>query len=125
MTRIKLPAIAALLLIFGILTASAISSSAKTLKINGYVLDSACAFTKNVKKPVSPACAVACAQAGSPLVILADDGAIYWPISNAMPAKGQNARLMRYAGKRVTVSGTVYERGGSHAIVIKKIAEAE
>jgi hypothetical protein len=96
-------------------------SAPRRLTINGYVLDSACAFTKNLKKPISPVCAVACARAGSPLVILADDGLIYWPISSATPAKGQNARLMRFAGKRVTVTGAVYERGGSRAIVIKKI----
>jgi hypothetical protein len=30
--------------------------------IRGYVLDSACAFTKNLKKPISPECAVACAS---------------------------------------------------------------
>jgi hypothetical protein len=54
--------------------------------VKGYVLDSACAFIKNLKKPVSADCALACAKAGSPLVILADDGTIYWPISRAMPA---------------------------------------
>jgi len=89
--------------------------------IKGYVLDSACAFTKNLKKPVSPECAVACAKAGSPLVILADNGAIYWPISDAMPAKGQNERLMEFAGKRVVVRGKVYQRAGSRAIVIATI----
>jgi len=89
--------------------------------IKGYVLDSACAFTKNLKKPVSPECAVACAKAGSPLVILADNGTIYWPISDAMPAKGQNERLMEFAGKRVVVRGKVYQRAGSRAIVIAMV----
>ena len=40
------------------------------MTINGYVLDSACAFTKGLKKPISAECAIACAKAGSPLVIL-------------------------------------------------------
>jgi hypothetical protein len=52
---------------------------------------------------------------------LADDGVIFWPISAEMPATGQNERLMPYAGQRVTVSGRVYHKGGSHAIVINKI----
>src|ERR1039457_1139864 len=69
--------------------------------IKGYVLDSACAFTKGLKKPISAECAVACAKAGSPLVILTDTGTIYWPISDASPAVGQNERLMEFAGKRV------------------------
>lgn len=89
--------------------------------IKGYVLDSACAFTKNLKKPISPECAVACAKAGSPLVILTDAGTIYWPISDATPAQGQNDRLMEFAGKRVAITGKVYERAGSRAIVITTI----
>lgn len=89
--------------------------------IKGYVIDSACTFVKNLKKPVSSECALACAKAGSPLVILGDDGVIYWPISAEMPATGQNERLMPLAGQRVTVSGTVYQKGGSHAVVINKV----
>jgi hypothetical protein len=123
MARTKLP-IVVLLLLQGTLWPGVCRPSARTITIHGYVLDSACAFTKDLKKPISPACAVACAKAGSPVVILADDGKLYWPISSATPAKGQNARLMRFAGKRVNASGMVYEKGGSHAIVIEKI-EAE
>ena len=89
--------------------------------IKGYVLDSACAFTKGLKKPISAECAVACAKAGSPLVILTDNGTIYWPISDAPPAHGQNDRLMEFAGKRVAVTGKVYQRGGSRAVVIASI----
>ena len=97
----------------------------KAVTIKGYVLDSACAFIKDLKKPVSAECAVACARAGSPLVILADDGAIYWPISSAMPATGQNERLMKLAGQRVIAGGRSFERGGSHALVIEKIEAAK
>ncbi|HEV2500751.1 MAG TPA: hypothetical protein VGY31_14355 [Terriglobia bacterium] len=96
-------------------------AASKNVTIHGYVIDSSCALTKNLKKPVSPECAVACAKAGSPLVIITGNGTIYWPISDATPAQGQNARLMTFAGKRVTVSGNVYEKGGSEAIVIKTI----
>lgn len=89
--------------------------------VKGYVIDSACTFVKSLKKPVSTECAVACAKAGSPLVILSDGGTIYWPISAELPASGQNSRLLPFAGKRVVVSGTVYEKGGSQAIVIARI----
>jgi len=92
--------------------------------VNGWVLDSACAFTKGLAKPISRDCAVACAKTGSPLVILQDDGTIYWPISDATPAVGQNERLMPYAGKRVTATGKVYTRNGSQAMVIATISEA-
>lgn len=106
---------------FALLTAVLLNSAEKTLTLEGYVLDSACAYVKNLEKPISSECAVACAKAGSPLVILSDDGNIYLPISKEMPAKGQNERLMKWAGQKVTVTGVIYQKGSSHAIVIEKI----
>ena len=91
--------------------------------IHGYVLDSACAFTKSLDKPISKQCAVSCANAGSPLVVLADDGTIYWPIADTTPSSGQNPKLLPYAGEKVTVTGKVYERKGSKAIVIDSISK--
>ena len=61
----------------------------KSVSVEGYVLDSACAFTKNLEKPISRECALTCAKAGSQLVILSDDGSIYWPIAETTPATGQ------------------------------------
>lgn len=97
------------------------ADTGKPVSVNGYVLDSACAFTKGLKKPISADCAKACAKAGSPLVILADNGTIYWPIADTTPSSGQNDRLLPFAGQKVTVSGKTYSRGGSTAIVIEKI----
>ena len=92
--------------------------------VSGFVIDSACLFLKNLDKPVSKDCALNCAKAGSPLLILADDGTVYLPISGEMPATGQNDRLMNFAGGRVVVKGRVFERGGAHAIVIEEISAA-
>lgn len=98
------------------------SDTGKSITVNGYVLDSACAFTKGLSKPISEQCAQACAKAGSPLVILAPDGTIYWPIADTTPSSGQNEKLLPFAGQKVTASGKAYTRGGSTAIVIEKIA---
>lgn len=97
------------------------AETGKTVTIHGYVLDSACAFTKGLKKPISPECATACAKAGSPLVILTDNGTIYWPIADTTPSSGQNEKLLPFAGQRVTASGKTFQRGGSSALVIEKI----
>ena len=97
------------------------SDTGKPTTVKGYVLDSACAFTKGLKKPISADCATACAKAGSPLVILTDSGTIYWPIADTTPSSGQNDRLLPFAGQKVTASGKVFERGGSTAIVIEEI----
>lgn len=97
------------------------AAAPKTETVQGYVLDSACAFTKSLEKPISRDCALACAKAGSPLVILAGNGTIYWPIADTTPSSGQNEKLLPFAGQRVTATGKVFERGGSHAFVIEKI----
>lgn len=97
------------------------SDAGKPATVKGYVLDSACAFTKGLKKPISADCAIACAKAGSPLVILSDTGTIYWPIADTTPSSGQNEKLLPYAGQKVTATGKTFERGGSTALVIEKI----
>jgi hypothetical protein len=99
-------------------------SGGKSVKVTGYVLDSACAFTKGLEKPISADCARTCAKAGSPLVILAGDGTIYWPIADTTPSSGQNEKLMPFAGQRVNASGKVFQRGGSNALVIDKLEPA-
>lgn len=109
----------AVALVAGVLAWS--NDTGKSTTVKGYVLDSACAFTKGLKKPISAECATACAKAGSPLVILTDSGTIYWPIADTTPSSGQNDRLLPFAGQKVTASGKVFERGGSTAIVIEKI----
>ena len=99
-------------------------SADKTVTVNGYVLDSACAFTKGLTKPISGDCARACAKAGSPLVILATNGTIYWPIADTTPSSGQNEKLLPFAGQRVTTTGKVFQRGGSSALVVETIKAA-
>ena len=118
----KLTATLFVTLVFTLMTAAA--SKENTVTVKGYVLDSACAFTKNLDKPISRQCAETCARAGSPLVILSDDGTIYWPIAGTTPSAGQNKKLMPFAGQKVVASGRSFERGGSKALVIEKI-EAE
>jgi hypothetical protein len=97
------------------------AADAPTVTVKGYVLDSACAFTKDLSKPISKQCATSCANAGSQLVILAEDGTIYWPIAGTTPSSGQNPRLLPFAADKVIATGKVYQRGGSKAIVIDKI----
>jgi len=117
--RIAVKTSLAMALLAGVLTSSSDTGTSTTVK--GYVLDSACAFTKGLKKPISAECATACAKAGSPLVILSDTGTVYWPIADTTPSSGQNDRLLPFAGQKVSASGRVFARGGSTAIVIEKI----
>jgi hypothetical protein len=97
------------------------ADSGSKVTVAGWVIDSACAYTKGLDKPIGVACAKACAKNGSPLVILRDDGTIFLPIDNKTPSSSQNSRLMPFAGERVTVTGTDYVRNGSHGLVIEQI----
>jgi hypothetical protein len=127
MSREHTPVMGLMLALALAVSIEAARAQGKSATVKGYALDSACAFTKNLSKPISAECAVACAKAGSPLVILADNGTIYWPISDtaSMPAKGQNDRLMKFAGQKVSAQGSVYLKGGAHAIVIERIEAAK
>jgi hypothetical protein len=110
-----------------VVAACALSYSAGALEpvsvtVSGWVIDSACAYTKGLDKPIGVACAKECAKNGSPLVILRDDGTIFLPIDGKTPSASQNPKLMPYAGEKVTVTGKDYVRNGSHALVIEKIS---
>lgn len=111
----------ATLFVFVPALAMVMAADTASVTVKGYVLDSACAFTKGLSKPISKQCAISCAKAGSQLVILSEDGTIYWPIADTTPSSGQNAKLLPFAGDKVAATGKVYERGGSKAIVIEKI----
>lgn len=93
--------------------------------ISGLVRDIACPIQnkQSTARRFNRDCALACARQGSPLAVLTDDGTMYLPISASMPDTDQRARLMPFVGKYVRVVGDVYDRNGSHAIVIKQITE--
>jgi hypothetical protein len=93
--------------------------------IEGLVRDVACPI-QNLEATathLSMKCLRACARNGSPLIILTQDGDLYFPISDKMPDTDQRQSLMPFLGKYVRVSGTVYERKGTHAIAIGEIKE--
>jgi hypothetical protein len=93
--------------------------------IEGLVRDIACPIQNldGNATHLSMKCALACVRAGSPIAILTKDGDLYLPISDKMPDYGQRQKLMPFVGKYVRVDGIVFERNGTHAFVITKIAE--
>lgn len=93
--------------------------------IEGLVRDIACPI-QNLEATathLSMKCLRECARNGSPLVILTKDGELYLPISDKMPDTDQRQQLMPFLGKYVRVGGTVFERKGTRAIVIREIKE--
>src|SRR5260370_42550125 len=99
MTHTKKP-LTAVFLMMVLVSAGVLLARQKTVTVGGYVLDSACAFTKNLEKPISREGALACAKEGSQLLILTNDGTLYCPIDSATPAKDQHARQPDSDGNR-------------------------
>ena len=93
--------------------------------IEGLVRDIACPIQNldGNATHLSMKCALACARAGSPIAVLTKDGYLYLPISEKMPDYGQRQKLVPFVGKYVRVDGIVFERNGTHAIVIAQITE--
>ena len=95
------------------------------LTFQGYVRDLACLMKFNeVLKPTND-CALMCARAGSPLVIVTKDGVIYTPISDSIPDTSEREKLMPLVGSYVEVTGEMYQRPGIKAIVIQQIKKAD
>jgi hypothetical protein len=124
------PALAAAALFFSISTPGQQKDATKPettppVTIEGLVRDISCPIQNKeaTATKFNLECAVECAKAGSPLIVLTKDGVIYTPISDTMPDKDQRQRLMPFLGKYVQVTGTVFEREGTHAIAVQNIKE--
>jgi len=79
--------------------------------VKSLILDSAYSY-QEPKKTVRRYLRPSRVRPGSPPVTLANDGIVEWTISDSMPARWP---LMKFAGQPVTVTGKVFERGGSRS----------
>jgi len=100
-------------------------ANVSTETIEGLVRDVACPIQNLDNHPTSMSakCVHDCVKGGSPLVILTKDERLYFPISAKMPDSDQRQVLMPFVGKYVRATGIVFERTGTHAIVITEIKE--
>jgi hypothetical protein len=95
------------------------------LTFQGYVRDLACLMKFNEALKPTNDCALMCARAGSPLVIVTKEGTIYTPISDSIPDTSEREKLMLLVGSYVEVTGEMYQRSGIKAVVIRQIKKAE
>src|SRR5262245_30112591 len=82
-------------------------------KITGELVDSSCYIKSRAKGEKHAQCAVECAKAGIPLALL-EDGTdkVIW-LTGAKDMSNPNEALIPYAGKKVTLTGKWFERGGA------------
>jgi hypothetical protein len=100
-------------------------NTSEKMVLRGYVRDLACLMKFNEALKPTNDCAIMCARAGSPLVVITEKGDIYTPISESIPDTSEREKLMPFVGSYVEVSGDVYKRAGMSAIVIRKITKIE
>ncbi|MGD2113842.1 MAG: hypothetical protein PVG07_02245 [Acidobacteriota bacterium] len=89
----------------------------------GEVIDSACYISKGAKGAGHKECTEKCADAGIPLALLEDgtDEVIWLTSADHGSA---NDQLKPYAAQKVTITGTLSERGGAKLLVIESIEPA-
>ena len=100
-------------------------SKSTPVNISGYVRDMACLMKFNEALKPTNDCALMCARAGSPLVIVTKKGAIYVPMSAEIPDTSQREKLMPFVGSYVEIRGEMFQRSGIKTIVIAQIKKAD
>jgi hypothetical protein len=92
------------------------------VEFQAVVVDTSCKLVYNlIGEDIHRQCAQVCADNGIPLALLADDGTLYLPVTQAMPGEGANALLRPHAEHRVTVRGKKLTRDGVNAIIIESV----
>ena len=100
-------------------------SKSTRLTIRGYVRDIACLMKYNEALKPTNDCALMCARAGSPLVIITKNGTIYLPMSASIPDSSEREKLLPFVGSYVVVTGETFQRSGVRTIVIEQIKKAD
>jgi len=101
-------------------------ATAMVVAVSGWVVDANSWLGQGIRGPQHQARSAASAEAGTPLVILTDDGSIVFPVQLTPPAgtHASNIKLMPYAEQRVTVGGRLIRQGREKAIVIQYVTSA-
>ena len=89
--------------------------------IVGEVVDPGCYIVNGAKGDTHRECTIACAKAGQVLGILEAKTNKLYLIATETPGEDPNKAVLAYAGKKVTVTGKFYSRGGVTAVKIASI----
>ena len=109
----------ALACVFGLGGAPVRSAETTDVTLAGEVIDLHCYITRGASGAEHAGCANACLARGVTPGFLAEDGRVFVLLgARPFPVKDQIAGL---AGERVTVTGTLVDRGGLHALQVKTV----
>jgi hypothetical protein len=122
MIRRLLPllALAAALALPFTLSGCASPAGARTVTMEGEIIDPQCWFTHGGSGPGHRDCALMCARGGQSLAFLNRAGQRVYPIIAATHGANPNDSLYAVVGYPVIVHGTLFARGGQQALVVSR-----
>ena len=89
------------------------------ITVTGEILDMKCYMTSGARGDGHKECAAMCVKGGTPMGILAEDDKVYLLIPGKDAAPFEEAK--KYAGEKVTVTGTLSEKKGVQALIVSAV----
>ena len=88
--------------------------------VTGEILDMKCYKASGKHGDAHKECAAKCIKGGSPMGILTEDGKVYLLIEGKENADAYN-NAKKFAGEKVTLTGTVSEKDGEQALIVTEV----
>jgi hypothetical protein len=98
--------------------------AAETASVTGEVIDTACYVKMGAKGDSHRECAQKCADAGIPLAILEDGTGKVVLLVAQKDMETPNQQLREHAGRKVTVTGRWFEKGGVKLLEVASVKPA-
>lgn len=120
MPKVVVPTLLALALAVAVAPRSAFANDevkVEDVKVEGEILDMTCYLHKGSTGRRHKACAEMCAEKGLPIGVLTDSGEAYLLIEDHDDPEPY-AAARKLAGKKASISGKKYTRGGSTGIMV-------
>jgi hypothetical protein len=108
-----------LALCLGLLVSAGIAFAADT-SVTGHLRDSFCYLTMGAHGPSHHECAMACAKAGIP-VLLVDKTEKYYVLLPAKSGQSLPAAIIQKMEEEVTVTGHEYDKGGMRFLTVESV----
>ena len=88
--------------------------------VTGEILDMKCYMASGAHGDSHKECAATCIKGGAPMGILTDDGKVYLLIEGSKNSDAYN-NAKKFAGEKVTLTGTVSEKNGVQALIVTSV----
>ena len=88
--------------------------------VTGEILDMKCYMTSGAHGDGHKDCSATCIKGGAPMGVLTDDGKVYLLIAGKDNTAYDDAKN-QHAGEKVTVTGTMSEKGGMQALIVTEV----